>query len=878
MKGIRWRIILVLIVILVALFKIYPTLKWASLTKERKEVLKKQWEKTDKERNESIDFWGLPKEERQRQTAEFAKLNKPAPPKPSFFRNIGIGFKKWWQGDEEQILSLGLDLMGGIRIELDVEEVEWHEVVFEKLMNRIDAFGVKEPDIRKTGATGISIELPGATDIERARRLIEEQAVMQWMLVEENLLRSEGYSAERLQTAYDSAVKELMDKYEGKKDKYGNPIQWTFKELDKKLHDDNIIPEGVILRIYESKDLRTGRTNKIPLLLRSTPDEPEIVKGEDLNPNSIRRSIDETNMRPVINFQIRGEASKRFAAITREYNEGTTKAIPVSIDQKRGWRLAILIDNKVITAPAIRSEILGGSGQITGLETIAEADNQVIQLRSGSLPVKPTIISIMQVGPRLGADSIKRGVRSAIMGLLFVIIFMVIYYRKSGAVAVTALALNILLLLAAMAALGATLTLPGIAGIILTIGMAVDANVLIHERMREEIASGKNIRAAIAAGYDKAFSAILDSNITTLITAAILYKIGTGPVKGFAVTLTIGIAVSMFTALFVTRLIYEIIMRIKPLSNLNMFQLFKQTNIDFAKLMNKAVIVSLIIILVGTASLIVRFKDMLGIDFSGGTELRMVFDEDVDVGKIRDIVQKDLKINDAQVRYFDVNEGKRDKVSVHTKGKITEDFANEIEKRLETKFAEGGVSITEVGATHAAAMMHKAVIAVILAFIGIIIYVWLRFEFLFGIAGVLALVHDVLVTIGVFSGLFIFGYRELSLTIVAAILTIIGYSINDTVVIFDRIREDLKIMKRLDLKTIINTAVNQTLSRTILTTFTTLLVVLSLLFFGGQAVNDFAFTMLIGCLSGIYSTVFIAAPILLLFHRKSRQPVGEKVA
>lgn len=766
----------------------------------------------------------------------------------------------WWYGDRDLVLPLGLDLMGGIRVLLEVDE-DQIDAVFEKLMRRIDKFGVREPDIRKAGGR-ISIELPGATDKKRVMKIIEDQAFMQWMLVEEKEMQK--YTPQELQRIYDAGVRELNEEFADKVDEEGRKIDWEFRHLDASIQEE--IPAETILRIFERKNTRTGRIEKVPLLLRSSEDDPQVVRGDELKANKIRTDRDPEG-RNLIHFEMKKDAAERFEEITGEYNEETDNAIPQDIGARRGWRMAILIDDRVISAPHIQSKIVGGVGQITGSFTDAEVNDMVIQLRSGSLPVKPKIIHSELVGPRLGADSIRMGVRAAILGLMLVIFFMAIYYLKSGAIAIFALCLNILIILAALATLGATLTLPGIAGIILTIGMAVDANVLIFERIREEFAAAKKIKAAISSGYDKAFRTILDANLTTLITALILYKFGTGPIKGFAVTLSFGIVASMFTALFVTRLVFELLMRAKSFDSLKMLQFFSQPNINFVNFAGRALTISVIVLAIGMFSFAFQFDSMLGIDFSGGTELRMEFASDVNIGDVREVVQNDLGIVDAQVRVFDTESGRKNKISIHSKETMDEEnIAGKLKEELQVDLVES--SSTSVGPAHAVTMWKKAIIAIILSMLGIIVYITFRFEFIFGIAAVVALLHDVLITLGVFSGMFFLAPRQINLPIIAAILTIIGYSLNDTIVVFDRIREDLKIMKRLDFKTIINTSINQTLSRTVLTSVTTLLVLLSLLILGGQAVKDFAFAMLIGVIVGTYSSIFIASPILLYFHRK----------
>jgi SecD/SecF fusion protein len=863
MKSIRWRIILVVVVILIALFKIYPTVNWATLEEQRRAELTERWEQQKEEKRLAIEFWRLPEEERNRETRELEELGKEVPQKPSLFRDMKDSLVKWWLGDAEQVLPLGLDLKGGIRVELEVEE-QYIEQVMQKLLTRIDQFGVAEPDIRKLGATRISIELPGATDIGRVRKLIEEQAFMQWILVDEELMRVNP--TDRLLKTYEAQVKELEAKYDGKVDEYGNPIRWTYAELDDQMHALGLIPDSVILRVMERRNPRTGKLDRTPLLLRSTPLNPQILTGDELEGNRIRSRLDERRQ-PVIDFTIRRDAEgrRKFQEATREYNQ-QKRPIRESLRESRGWRLAILVDNMVVSAPSIRTEITTPSGVITGMESMAAANDLVVKLRSGSLAVKPTITNIVQVGPRLGADSIRMGVRAALLGLALVVVFMIVYYLKSGVIAVFALCLNILIILAALSTLGATLTLPGIAGIILTIGMAVDANVLIFERIREEFASAKKVRAAISSGYDKAFRTILDANLTTLITAVILYRFGTGPIKGFAVTLSFGILASMFTALFVTRLVFEILLRMRSFEDLRMLRFFSQPSIDFAALAKKALIFSGVIIAIGIASVATNYDSMLGIDFSGGSELLLEFDGDVDVGRVREFVQNDLGYKDAQVRLTDQEGGRANKVSIQSKDEIEKGTDRKIEAELGVKLLDS--NYTSVGPAYAVTMWKRAIVAMVLSLAGIIIYIWFRFEFVFGIAAVVALIHDVLITLGIFSGVFLFGPRQINLPIIAAILTIIGYSLNDTIVVFDRIREDLKIMKRLTFKGIINTSINQTLSRTVLTSLTTLLVVLALLILGGQAVGDFAFAMCCGVVAGTYSSIFIASPILLLFHKK----------
>ena len=517
-------------------------------------------------------------------------------------------------------------------------------------------------------------------------------------------------------------------------------------------------------------------------------------------------------------------------------------------------RLAIVLDGEVYTAPVIRERIPSGRAQITGNFSVQEAKDIAIVLRAGALPAPVKVIEERSVGPSLGKDSIEQGIRSVLIGGIAVVAFMAIYYTIAGCIADLALVLNILLITAFLSYFKATLSLPGIAGLVLTIGMAVDANVLIFERMREELALGKTFRAAIAAGYDKAFLAIFDSNLTTLITALILFQFGTGPVKGFATTLSIGIIASMFTALVVTHFVFDLLTTGDGiLTKIPMLQFFSKPNIPFMKLRKFAYMLSLTLIVVGMFAFVHRGEKNYGVDFTGGTLQEFRFTKDVKVEDVRSVLDG-AGMGKSSIQQLG---GGKDFVIRSYGGNI-----DAVVKGLKDKFGEGSFEILrveEVGPAVGADLRRLAIKALIFAFIGICIYVSFRFEFRFAVTGVLALVHDVLVSLGAIA----LTGREISLPVVAALLTIVGYSINDTIVIFDRIRETRKFARKSSEAEIIDSAINQTLSRTTLTSFTTLLVILALYFFGGEVINDFAFVMMIGVVVGTYSSIFVAAPLLI---------------
>ncbi len=459
------------------------------------------------------------------------------------------------------------------------------------------------------------------------------------------------------------------------------------------------------------------------------------------------------------------------------------------------------------------------------------------------------------MGPALGKDSVDKGLKAIIYGGIAVLIFMAIYYLYAGLIADLALVMNMILITGALAYFKGTLSLPGIAGLVLTIGMSVDANVLIFERIREESRLGKSLRAAISAGYDKALWTILDANVTTLITALILFQFGTGPVRGFATTLSIGILSSMFTALIVTRLILNMItLANQKIEKLPMLQFFKQPNIPFVKVRKIAYAVSIIVIVGGMTIFMQRGAKNFGIDFTGGTLQQFRFTQEASVDEVRGVLSE-IGLGESSIQQF--GEGGREVIVRSFSGK-TDAIINGLNER----FGEGSfevMRVEEVGPAVGADLREAAIKALIFAMIGICIYISFRFEFRFAITAIIALLHDVLVSLGMIA----LTGREISLPVIAALLTIVGYSINDTIVLFDRIREDRKYMRKATQEEIVNLSINQTLSRTVLTSLTTLLVVVGLFLFGGKVINDFSFVLMVGVIVGTYSSIFIASPLLI---------------
>lgn len=482
------------------------------------------------------------------------------------------------------------------------------------------------------------------------------------------------------------------------------------------------------------------------------------------------------------------------------------------------------------------------------------ANDLAIALRAGALPAPIVVEEERNVGPSLGRDSIQQGIHASVVGFGAVVIFMAFYYLLGGLVANLALFLNVVIVLAALSYFHATLTLPGIAGTVLTVGMAVDANVLIFERIREELALAKPIAAALTAGYKKAFSTIIDAHCTTLITAAILYYMGSGPIKGFALTLSIGIIASLFTSIFVTRVVFDILLAKGGLKNLRMLHILRHLpHLDYLKIRKICYAISISVIVVGGFFVFKRGESMFGVEFSGGTLQEYRFQKPVSIDKLRSALNEIGYGTSTIQRVGDTND-----IIIRAVQGSEKPIGDRIKKDFPDNPTEV-LRLESVGPVVGKEIKTKALWAVVLSLLGIWVYVVWRFDFRFAFGAILSLFHDALTTVGLVA----ISGREFSVPVLAAVLTILGYSINDTIVIFDRIRERRRMGAKETFEQTVNTSINQTLSRTILTTLTVFMVIVALYFFGGEVINDFAFTMLVGVISGTYSTVYIAAPVLV---------------
>ena len=785
---------------------------------------------------------------------------------------------------KKRSLNLGLDLQGGIHLVLEVktEEMEEQEAqdavaqAQEVIRNRIDQFGVAEPTIQRQGENRIIIELPGVQDVQRAKDLVGQTALLEFQLLElaedrtrliqridqvlapekeeeeeeEDLLLSSTAESTPLSSMLSGAGEDLTVS--------GRDLQ-RVKNLLNTPEAQELIPADVEFLFSSKPAGAEGNEFYFLYLVRKKPE----MTGHMIQDAfvSIGQVVEHMGQ-PIVNFSTTDEGVRLFSRITGSHI---------------GDRMAIVLDESVYSAPTIQSKISEGRGIITGSGTQEEAKDLAIVLRAGALPAEVEIIEDRTVGPSLGRDSIEQGKTAAIYSMVLIVIFMVLYYRAAGLIADCALLLNMLFIMAVLAGFHATLTLPGIAGIILTIGMAVDANVLIFERIREELRSGKTVRAAIDSGYGHALSAIIDANVTTFLVGIVLYQFGTGPIRGFALTLCIGIISSLFTAFFVTRTIFELITRKSEQSGLSIgpVALFSNLNIRFLSLRNIGFGASAAVLLIGIVSILGINGIRKGIDFAGGTLLELHFDPAVQVEDIRsqlgrvpvgdaeiDLSKSEIKQfgseNDILIRVSESGTGTE--VADGIMGVLEAGFVNNIEEMEWIRRQE------KVGPKIGSELSSAAVRAVLVALALILIYMAWRFHrFLYGIAAVIALFHDVLITLGLLSLFDI----EITLAVVAALLAIVGYSLNDTIVVFDRIRENLHTARRQGFDGTVNQSINECLSRTLITSATTLLAVLVLMIFGGEVNRDFTITLMIGVVVGTYSSVFVASPVLYLGQQRA---------
>jgi SecD/SecF fusion protein len=845
----------------------------------------------DKQKNSQDDFVTL-------FSNSFSEVN-PNAKLAAIFYTSDLKDKVKTSSTNEEIVSV---------IRLEVEDAIQRS--FNILRSRIDRFGVSQPNIQRLDGSGrILVELPGVKDPERVRKLLQGTAQLEfWETYEysqviqsidnvntylrsqveltEEVVEEEPLSNDSLSIT-DLLNDETLESDTLSLDQFAkeNPF---YAVLNPNLNESRQPNPGPVCGFAATKDTAQVNTylnseevsNILPRDIKfawsvkpfdangdfvqlialkvTTRDGKAALEGDVVT--DARQDFSPTNGTPEVSMTMNPEGARLWKRLTSE---------------NIGRSVAIVLDNLVYSYPTVNSEISGPS-QITGDFTIEEASDLANILKSGKLPAPARIIEEAIVGPSLGKEAIDAGFRSFVFALILVLIYMILYYNFAGLVSNVALLANLFFVFGVLSSIGAVLTLPGIAGIVLTIGMSVDANVLIYERIREELANGKGIKLAVEDGYKQAYSSIIDANVTTLLTGIILYSFGTGPIKGFATTLVIGILTSLFSAIFITRLV--LIWRLDKKGTASFDNkvtkgAFKNTSINFIGNRKIYYVISSIVILLGVGSLFSKGLNY-GVDFKGGRTFVVRFDDNVNNDEVRGslaevFVDEDgLKMSPEVKTFGDLNQ-----VKITTKYLIESTDIN-ADQIVDEKLSEGLFSFSsfevmssqKVGPTIADDIKDAALWSVIFSLLVIFLYILLRFrKWQFSLGAVAAVFHDVLIVLSIFS--VFYGILPFSLEIdqafIAAILTIIGYSLNDTVVVFDRIREHLGSFKKKEMNTLVNDALNSTLSRTINTSLTTFFVLLVIFLFGGEVIRGFMFALMVGVLVGTYSSLFVASPIML---------------
>ena len=823
---------------------------------------------------------------------------------------------------------------------MDVIEKEIEDAIdrsFIILRTRIDQFGTSQPNIQRLQGTGrIQIEIPGADNPERVRKLLQGVAKLEfWDVAELSDLNSSLLAINELLVTEKRANLSQSgdDMAEAVSENLGDVLSAdkdttsTKNDLDKVLSAEDSAKSRLDSLAAQVSPLFSLTKAQGGLIydVRDTAEIGQIIRRADVR-NLLPRNVKPLwEVKPTVNEQTGeellqlyfvevgrgGQAQLTGEVITdarQDLDEYARPAVSMQMNAQgtRVWRkmtaeaanqnprgrIAIVLDNLVYSAPYVNGEIPNGNSQISGNFTIDEAKDLANILKAGSLPAPTRIVEEAIVGPTLGKIAQSQGILSIISGLVVVVLFMVAYYAKGGFVANIALVFNIFFIMGILAQFNAALTLPGIAGIVLTIGMSIDANVLIFERIREELGNGAKLRAAITTGYKKAFSSIVDANVTTLLTAIILYVLGQGPIKGFAITLMIGIFCSFFSAVYITRVVVEWMVGKNDESKVSFSTPFSKNllaglNIDFMAKRKMAYMFSLIFIVIGMALTFINGLN-LGVDFQGGRSYIVNFKNPVVATDMKVALSESFENTGTEVKNF----GGNNIVKVTTSWLVNDESDNADDKVKnalisgiesfsgmkyvkddsqvdDTHFTISGSS--KVGATIADDIKSASFEAGIFAIIAIFLYILIRFrKWQFSTGAIIALVHDAAFVFSAFAIASLFGIKyEIDQVFVAAILTIIGYSINDTVVVFDRIRETLNLGTSTDKIQIFNTAINSTLNRTLMTSLTTLIVVLILFIFGGEVLRGFSFALLVGILIGTYSSIFVASPIVVDLDKKN---------
>lgn len=695
-------------------------------------------------------------------------------------------------------IALGLDIQGGTSFLIRLVQADKEitrpmlEQAVEVIRKRVDYFGGGEPVISPVGSDRILVQIPG---LDTAKIQEAREQLSRVAKLEFALVHPQNAELTR-----------QIDAGEG------------------------IIPPDYRMVVYKYPT-QNGKMNEEKLLVHKRPD----LTGDQITHASAAFQNDWQ-----VSLEMNPEGAKKFDQLAAEHFQE---------------RFAILLDGAVQSAPSINAKYFGGRAQISGGRMGEQEARNLASVLENPLQTPVSIEEERSVSPTLGMDSIRASVIAGLIGLAITLLCVVVYYRFVGVIANLALLVNIILLMGALTMFHFVLTLPGIAGIILTVGIAVDASVLIYERLREELGSGKSLKVALQAAYDKAFSSIFDANVTTLITAAILFWMASGPVKGFAISLTLGILASLFTALIVGRSLLSWFVDTGRVKKISMLHLISSQHVNFLGKGPIAVALSIALILAGATAFVIRGDRNFGVDFKGGDLLTLSSTQPVSVHDVREAI-KPLHLDDAPIQQSE--QGGRNYITVRSPINTSESIQRQVTQAL----PNAGFTVERserVGALVGGELAKSSLWALGIGILGILLYVTLRFELSFAVGAIVALLHDVLITVGVFSLL----GRELTLTMVGAVLTIAGYSINDTIVVYDRIREGFASGRKGSAEQIMNESINQTLSRTLLTSGVTLIPILCLFFFGGSVLRDFALAIIIGVVVGTYSSIFIASPIVL---------------
>ncbi|MGD9694541.1 MAG: protein translocase subunit SecD [Thermoleophilia bacterium] len=789
---------------------------------------------------------------------------------------------------------LGLDLQGGVEVVLQGKATEQSPVnkeaidrSVEIIRNRVDAFGVSEPEIQTQGSDQIVVALPGADDPERVVDDLIQPAKLLFINYEQNLASPQGFATEyeALKWAQGQTPKDVRS---GAQPGFyaftkGSHAYIAGPEIDRETLRDSL-PSRYTLENVDVEELPRG------FFLATSPgidpdsrirewvvfqDHPAVTGPDVESAQAVFQRTGLGGSEWVVQLNFTGEGGRKFADATRELAQDGNI-------QGRSMPFAILLDGEIISTPTVDYERypagLGSGGAIIEGLSQGEAETLGKQINSGALPIDLEVISQKQVSATLGKESLRQGLIAGLSGLVLVILFLVGYYRFLGLIAAAGLVVYGVLLWAVAVLVPITLTLPGIAGIILTIGVASDANVVIFERVREEARSGKPPRAAVLSGYKKGISAIIDANVVTLATAAILFLFSTAGVKGFAFTLFIGVLLSLFTAVIATRAVFNVLADTKVMQDDRLMGLRQREirwKFDFVGYWKLWMAISFIPLVVGAVWIGVKGLN-LGLDFESGTRITAAFEQQQpSEDQVREVFAG-LGYADATIQATTENVDGREVRGFQMQTETLQPAQqSELQRALEQRFGNldrESVQIESVGPTFGAQVIRNAVYAILLSFIVIILYLTIRFEYKLALPALLTVVHDVWLAIAVYS---ITG-REVTSETVAALLTILGYSLYDVVIVFDRIRENVPIMRKATYRQVVNTSTHEVLTRSLITSMTTLIPILALFFFGGETLKDFAFALFVGILTGGVSSIAIAAPLAAIW--KEREPENRRRA